>query len=119
MNCETTIQVAELLGKTIHTREASNHLLQFVASDRCQQIELDFTGVDYISRSFADQFHADKMHLAAEQQKSIIVTNANTEVVNMLQAVAKTQNKTYRGNTSLPVYKYSTWSQLENFLLSI
>lgn len=119
MNCESTIQVAQFLGKTIHTRDASNQLLKLVADNPCQKVDLDFSEVEYISRSFADQFHADKIKLATEQQKTIIVTNANEEVINMLQAVARTQNKAYRGHTHLPVYKYSTWNQLENFLLSI
>jgi hypothetical protein len=93
--------------------------LELVEKDPCQKIDLDFSNVEYISRSFADQFHADKIKLAIEQQKSIIVTNANEEVINMLQIVAKTQNKIYRGYSNLPVYKYSTWNQLENYLLSI
>lgn len=119
MNCETTIQVAEILGNTVHTRDAARQLLQVVADNPCQQAELDFLDVQYISRSFADQFHADKLELAAAQQKTIIVTNANEAVVNMLQAVARTQDKTYRNPGNLPVLRYSNWSQLENFLLSI
>jgi hypothetical protein len=118
MNCETIIQVAELLGKTIHTREAATQLLNVVVADPCSKIELDFSDVDYISRSFADQFHSDKLQLIITSGKQIIVTNANEEVVNMLQAVAKTQNKSYHSR-SLPVFKYSNWNQLENFLLSI
>lgn len=119
MNCESTIRVAELLGKTIHTRDASRHLLDFVAESPCMNIELDFLEVDYISRSFADEFHAYKMKLAAELQKSIIVTNANDEIINMLQSVARTQNKRYKQDIMRPVYKYSSWSQLESYLLSI
>lgn len=119
MNCHTTIQVFELLGATIHTREASNELLRVVQNDPCAQIDLDFSQVAYISRSFADQFHADKVKLAQEQQKSIMVTNANEEVVQMLQAVAKTQNKEHRDLNHAPVYRYSQWNQLENFLLSV
>jgi len=119
MNCESTIQVAELLGKTLHTRDASRHLLDFVANNPCKNIELDFLQVDYISRSFADQFHSDKIKLSIELQKSIIVTNANDEVMNMLQSVARTQNKSYKVLAEVPVYKYSNWVQLENYLLSI
>jgi hypothetical protein len=118
MNCQTIIQVAEILGNTIHTRDAAKQLLSVVAADPCAQTELDFSEVTYISRSFADQFHSDKLQLIASSQKQIIVTNANEEVVNMLQAVAKTQNKSYQ-NSSLPVFKYSNWNQLENYLLSI
>lgn len=119
MNCRTTIRVSDLLGVTIHTREASNELLKAVSEDCCKQVDLDFSDVEYISRSFADQFHADKIKLAVEQQKNIIVTNANEEVIKMLQAVARTQNKTYKEYSDIPVYKYSNWTQLENFLLSV
>lgn len=119
MNCVTIIQVSKLLGQTIHTREAAKFLLADVKNDLCEKVELDFSDVDYISRSFADQFHADKIQLALDQQKQIIVTNATEEVINMLQAVAKTQNKTYRANHAPPIYKYSKWSPLENFLLTI
>lgn len=90
-----------------------------VADSPCQQVELDFLGVQYISRSFADQFHTGKMELAVVSQKTIVVVNASESVVNMLQTVAKTQNKTYRTESSLPVLKYTDWQQLENFLLSI
>ena len=93
--------------------------MDFVANSPCKNIELDFLDVDYISRSFADQFHADKIKISIELQKSIIVTNANDEVINMLQSVARTQNKSYNELTEVPVYKYSNWIQLENYLLSI
>jgi len=119
MNCEATISVYELLGKTIHTREAADQLLQIVQANYCQTIELDFSGVEYMSRSFADQFHGNKLKLAQELQKKIIVANADDEIISMLQAVARTQNKIHRGYTDIPVYKYSNWKQLENFLLSI
>lgn len=101
MNHEATIRIASLLNKTLHTREAAVLLLQAVAAHPCNTIELDFTDIDYISRSFADQFHSDKLSLAADSQKTIIVTNANEEVVRILQALARTQNKTY-ANSGLP-----------------
>ena len=118
MNCEAIISVADVLGKTLHTREAAVQLLQKVAEHPCSTIELDFLGVDYMSRSFADQFHSDKLELAAVSEKTIVVVNANEEVVRMLQAVARTQNKAYQSG-GLPVFKYSNWNHLENFLLSI
>lgn len=111
--------VKDVLGETIHTREASHALLSLVSENACDNIELDFTGVKYISRSFADQFHSDKIELATKKPLIIIVTNAGEEVISMLQAVARTQSKFYREHASLPVYRYSTWDQLENFLLSL
>ena len=119
MNCHSTILVHEILGSSIHTREASSVLMHLVQEDPCNHVELDFSSVDYISRSFADQFHFDKINCAINSQKSIIVSNASDAVINMLQAVAKTQNAANKKSDKVPVYKYSTYGQLENFLLSI
>ncbi|MGZ3836934.1 MAG: hypothetical protein ACXVMS_06955 [Flavisolibacter sp.] len=118
MNCHSTISVLDLLGTTVHTREASVILLKVVENDPCDQLDLDFAGVAFISRSFADQFHADKINLAQKSNKSIIVTNANESIINMLQAVSRTQHKTGRHLPSVPVYKYSDRNVLERFLLS-
>jgi len=118
MNCHSTISVLSLLGATIHTREAAMSLFQVVESDICDQVDLDFTGVEFISRSFADQFHADKISLSENTGKSIVVTNANVSVINMLQAVSRTQNKPVRHFANIPVYKYSDRNNLERFLLT-
>lgn len=118
MNCHSTIFVHELLGSSISTREASFVLMRLVESNPCNHVELDFSSVEYISRSFADQFHFHKNNCAVNLQKVIIVSNATNEVINMLQAVAKSQNTAIKKIDKIPVYKYSSQKQLENFLLS-
>lgn len=119
MNCTTSISIFELFGTSVHTRESSKTLMNLIEKDPYNYIEVDFSQVDYISRSFADQFYFDKTKCAIEFKKNVIVSNANESVVHMLSAVAKTQNKKPNAISSIPVYKYSTQSQLENFLLSI
>ena len=119
MNCTATISVFELIGALVHTREASNILMQLIEKDPCDFIELDFSNVEYISRSFADQFYFDKMNCAVKLKKNIIVSNANETVIHMLNAVSRTQNKKPGNLLKIPIYKYSSPTQLENFLLSI
>lgn len=119
MNCTTTISVSELIGTSIHTREASDILMRLIEKDLCDYIELDFSNVEYISRSFADEFYFDKLNYAIKLKKNLIVSNANEAVMHMLSAVAKTQNKKPNTFFNIPIYKYSSQSQLENFLLSI
>lgn len=119
MTCNSTIPVFTLLGATLHTRQAATELLQAVTQNPCDHIELDFVDVEYVSRSFADQFHAEKIAIAIQQQKSIIVTNANEEIIKMLQAVARTQDKENRAYEKVPVYNYTNWKSLERFLLSV
>lgn len=119
MNCNSTISVFSLFGATLHTRQVAIELLKNVEDRPCDNVELDFQQVDYISRSFADQFHSDKLSLAERLQKKIIVINPNEEVLKMLQAVARTQHKDKRDVKELPVYHYTDWQSLERFLLSI
>ena len=119
MNCNSKISVFDLLDSSIHTRQAASQLLQVVFENPCNYIELDFANVNYISRSFADQFHSDKLVITEKSQKSIIITNANDEVIKMLQAVANTQNKEKRDHEKIPVYNYTEWNSLDRFLLSI
>lgn len=85
-------------------------------NDPCDLVDLDFSTVEYISRSFADQFHFKKINLTETMQKKIIATNASEKVINMLQAIAKTQNMN-RSFKSIPVYKYSDGNSFERFLL--
>ncbi|HVZ55061.1 MAG TPA: hypothetical protein VG870_00260 [Chitinophagaceae bacterium] len=92
--------------------------MQLVQNDPCDHVELDFSSVDYISRSFADQFHIDKITCTVNQQKTIIVSNASDEIINMLQAVAKSKHIGNGRAEKVPVFKYSSYSQLEEFFLS-
>lgn len=119
MICQSIIPVSELLDNAIHTREAVSILMNAIEDKVCSDIELDFSGVEHISRSFADQFHFEKLQFVQTHGKRIIVTNANEDVVNMLQAVARTQHKVDREYQRIPVYKYSDRATLNNFLLSL
>lgn len=119
MNCHSTISVHELLGSSIHTREASAELMRIIENEPCDYVELDFSSIVYISRSFADQFHTDKLNCIANTQKNIVVLNANDHIIRMLQAVATSAKPHRVPSKSIPVYKYTSPAQLESFLLSI
>jgi hypothetical protein len=80
-------------------------------------VEFDFSNVEFISRSFADQFHKEKTKLA--NSKSISILNASEEVLRMLSTVANTQNAIYREYKKLPVFKFSDTSLLSDYLLSV
>ncbi len=120
MNCHSTIPVFELFGSSISTRESSPVLMELIKNDPCNHVELDFSSIDYISRSFADQFHLDKINYANEFGKTILVANASEEVIKMLQAVAKSHNSKDKKRTAkVPAYKYASYNELEGFLLSL
>jgi hypothetical protein len=118
MKHHSTILVHEILGSSIQTREASSVLMNRVKNNSSDNIEFDFILVENISRSFADQFYFDKNKYANELKKNIVVSNASDNVIKMLQAVAKSQDSVNTKIHNVPVYKYTSYSQLESFLLS-
>lgn len=119
MKEQTTISVFNLTGASIHTREASQILMNEIRNNYSHKVEIDFSNVSYISRSFADQFYKDKMEYESKLGTNIFVANANSTVVKMLSAVTKTQRKRINKPQDIPVYTYKDQSHLNSFLLSI
>lgn len=83
------------------------------------ELEFDFINVDFISRSYADQFYKAKMDWEKSHDAKAYIVNANEEVINMINVVSKTQNSTERFFENIPVYKFSKIDKLSDYLLSI
>ena len=79
----------------------------------------DFTGIEFISRSFADEFHKQKMQLAKELNMQFEVANADLSVIEMLQAVSHTQHKVKREESRLMVYSFKDTASLFNYLQAV
>lgn len=113
------ISVSEQIGKLLNTREAATMLLDVVRESKCSVIELDFTSVEFMSRSFADQFHKDKIELQNKLNVSIDIVNANEEIINILQTVSRTQVKSNREFEEVQIFKFSNTQLISDYLLSI
>ena len=113
------ISVSEHIDKLLNTREAATLLFDVVRESKCSVIELDFTSVEFMSRSFADQFHKDKVKLQNELNIAIEVVNANEEIINILQTVSRTQVKSNREFEDIQIFKFSNTALLSEYLLSI
>lgn len=113
------ILVSERLGALLNSREAATSLLDFVRENKCSVIEMDFTSVEFMSRSFADQFHKEKIMLQNDYNIVIEVVNANEEVVNILRTVSRTQSKSDRQFNDVQIFSFSNTDLLQEHLLSI
>ena len=113
------INVADEFGFTLNTREAAIGFFRFLSEKTNIKIEFDFSKVEFISRSFADQFHKEKEKFQNERNAIIDISNATEEIVNILRIVAKTQNKTNRDYLKLSVFKYSDQHKLADYMLSV
>jgi len=114
---KTIININNLIGKTANTRESVALFLPGKVKKE-ERVILNFHSVEFISRSFADEL-IKKQQEFESVGTPVIYLNANESVLKMLQAVSRTQNKTYRELKKVPVYHYTDRELLRDFLLSV
>jgi hypothetical protein len=111
----TKISVFEALGATLSTREQATRLFSHIRACSDHAI-VDFSRVDYISRSFADQFYKDFLRL--NRVMMIHTVNGNQVVCDMLNVVVKTQEKR-ASSKSYKIQAFSNREELKKFLMSV
>ena len=120
MTCTHPILVSDYFNHhNLVTREYAILLIEKVTNTPCDVIELDFSGISFISRSFADQFHKEKMHLWEIGKKEIIVINAEPDVCEMLKTVSKTQDSKNRVFEPYPHLQFQSRRFLKEYLFSV
>lgn len=122
MDAVNNISVVELIGKTLNTREAASELIKTIKLTPCSVcniFELDFAGVEFMSRSFADQFHKEKSKLVESGECEIALLNTTKEIVDMFTAVAKTQHEIDRRVPQVHIIRFKDSSSLSEYLLSL
>lgn len=83
------LKIAELVSPIISSRDVSRVLKSEIEKVHFQQIDLDFTNVEFISRSAAHQMIEMKEELAnRDSSKDITFTNTSISVETMLRVVA-------------------------------
>ncbi|WP_299250347.1 STAS domain-containing protein [uncultured Cytophaga sp.] len=118
MKAVLEIHIASEIDSIINTREAALNIKTQIQQTACTQVELNFDGVEFVSRSFADQLHKEKVELA-NQGILVVLVNASTSVMDMFRTVAKTQDATDRERHDIPVYKITTMDAFSEYLYSI
>lgn len=112
------IKVTDILPPTLDTRESATRLVNILKEEGKlnSKIEIDFSGVIFMSRSFADQFHKDLY--VDEQHLNLDIKNASFDVISMLRAVSNTQKKRKAISTSYNTLVFNSVSKLEDFSFS-
>ena len=118
MTNQIHIDVFAKIGETLNTREAATLLFVCVVENYAKNVVFDFSKVEFMSRSFADQFHKERMKLKEELGLMIDLKDASESVRKMLVTVEATQNKRNRFYTELPVFRFSN-DRIEEYLLAL
>ncbi len=112
------IIVSDSAKNSLISREIAVALFKKIIGSE-SNIEFDFTNIEFISRSFADQFYKLKIEYEQNQNSKIQIVNANENVINMLDIVSQTQNSTNREFQPVPIIKFSNSEMLSDYLFSI
>lgn len=85
-----TIKVAKSLAAILSSRDVISELSDSIKNAKANFIELDFSNVEFISRSAAHELLSLKEDLSRRQndKKELSFVNASPDITNMLRVVA-------------------------------
>ncbi|MEN5055729.1 STAS-like domain-containing protein [Sphingobacterium kitahiroshimense] len=93
MTTAADIRLKDLFNESLDTRESVHFLINYIENELgkedCYDITLDFTGIDFMSRSFADELH--KQINLENFHKSFTFANMPLSMKELLRVVEKTQ----------------------------
>ena len=121
MKTEFEVTLRELFNGSLDTRESVllllNKISKEVYSGKENSIILDFTGIDFMSRSFADEFHKSVSN--GDFKATLSFENMNNDILSMLKMVEKTQ--TIRsGSIKKPSFiKIDNLETLDDYLFAL
>jgi len=116
------INLLDILPNTLDTREASTRLFNFLEKNynSASTIQLNFNSIEFMSRSFADQFHKERLVFQTKNNCLIELKNADVQVVEILHAVSNTQKKRSSiDNSDISILTFSNSEQLEEYMFTL
>lgn len=110
-----TIHVRNLIGHSPNFRDSASVLFEGLQPG-VSELVLDFTGVDFISRGFADQLHKERLRVQEVMQVQVVLEHVNEEVRRMMAAVALTQDGADHPALNIPVIRVADAREFERML---
>lgn len=80
------IKIAELIGSDIHSRQNADHIRNSIGNFS-GVVELDFDGVEFISRSFTDEVYT----IVKENNDNVVLKNMEGIVDSMMSVVSESR----------------------------
>ncbi len=108
-----TIKICELIGSSdILNRIYAHDISNTVLNSEDSTVKLDFTGVQFTTRSFMDEFYNEVKKL--QNNRAIQITGMSDDLKAMLAAVSRTQKGNARTLTMKPYAKPKSVEELES-----
>ena len=118
------IEVARIDGHMLNTRDQAIKLFNFLLENKTSKalMILDFANVEFMSRSFADQFYQLKKNWELGDSHKIQLENYNKQIAEILEAVSNTQfNQENKRELKSEIKElhFAEMKQFEEYLLAI
>ena len=118
----TTIDIALLLSPDLKSRTAVSDLLMYVKSLREDHVQIDFSKVQFATRSFMDEYYNtfvnDHGKLEGIKVESV---NLSDDIKYMLNVVSQTQTgkKIYEDPANTIVRRFATAQEMTEYLRTL
>lgn len=86
---EIKLSLQNKVSSDLAFRDSANDLFEYINSLDAQQIVVDFSGIESITRSFAHQYILNKV----ESKKQIIECDVPSEIMPMFELVQKQRSR--------------------------
>ncbi|NGF55391.1 STAS-like domain-containing protein [Parapedobacter sp. SGR-10] len=120
MKQELEISLKELFNNSLDTRESVSTLVKVIKEETQafneKDIVLNFHGIVFMSRSFADELH--KMIMDDKFDVTVTFKGMNSDFLAMLKTVEKTQNKRSLNIKKASFVKIDDMHTLNNYAFS-
>ena len=106
------IKIAELIGVDIRSRKNADYIRNSIAG--CAgKVELDFDGVEFISRTFADEVYT----IVKENNDNVVLINMEGIVCSMMSVVSDSRtHKRVRKTENANMKEFSDMESLSAYL---
>lgn len=116
MRHHTSIIVRKRVGENPNYRNSASELFTGVLGGP-DELVVDFCGVDFISRGFADQFHKERLAWQERNGIQVRIENASEDVQQMLQVVSNTQVGVHLEAMAIPIIPVANVEELKRLML--
>lgn len=118
------IEIVQVLGKSLDSRDQAQKLFNTIKRIELGKsiIVLNFDKVEFMSRSFADQFYQEKIQLESNSKNILRIEAANEQILEILKAVSQTQYNQNNRRTiikQINVYAFPEMNKLKDYLSGI
>ena len=86
-----TIDIAQIFSPDLKSRMRAQDLKLLIENSEAKEIELDFQGVKFATRSFIDEFYNLFLKNPKENTFQVKLTNVPEDIKTMLDTVSRTQ----------------------------